>query len=292
MSEAAGHAQEPSPVEAAPETAPQMEPAAPEKGRSRLGLVLVGSAALVLVAGGAFGAYWFFIRPGATKVGGTTAGPRHRPTGSAAQAEPKITPGAPVQVRGAIPEAAGAPTGDPLAGLAGSAGLTSLGPSLDDPAMDRFVTASRAAAATEVPVSRRWEFVLPEGITVGEYADYLDELGMELAVLMDDGKIEYVAKLAQAMPTRRQGTTAAETRPYLTWQRGDLIEADRQILAKAGLEAAQRIVLHFWPQGAQDKLAQLEKAFQNRSADQIFRTRFGVRRAGAAEFYVVEQIAR
>jgi len=169
---------------------------------------------------------------------------------------------------------------------------------LADPVLERFRTAGEVRflerAGEEIPRAERWLVAFGEGVTEGEYALQLDGLQIEVGVLMPGGQIEYVSKLSLSTPVRRQGTFAQEQRLYMTWRRPDLIEADRKLLAKAGLDATDKIVLHFYPAEAEQKMAELELAFAQRPAAAIYRTRFGVRPSDAtgSEFFVVEQTAR
>lgn len=169
---------------------------------------------------------------------------------------------------------------------------------LADPVLERFRGAGQARylerPGEEIPRAERWLVTFGDGVTEGEYALQLDGLQIELAVLMPGGQIEYVSKLSLSTPVRRQGAFADEPRLYMTWQRPDLIEADRKLLAKAGLEAADKIVLHFYSAETEQKMADLELAFANRPATGVFRTRFGVRPSDAtgSEFFVVEQVPR
>lgn len=198
----------------------------------------------------------------------------------------------PVQVKAELPTGEGKVRTSLVANLDLN-GISSKGKAFDDPVMERFAAVGQSKTSDSIPPARRWEFFLPAGITVADYAEQMDAMGMELAVLMDNGQVEYVTKLLQAVPSRRQGALSAETRPYWTWQRGDLLAADREILARSGLEVGDRIILHFWPAATEANLVKLETQFQNRQPAAIYRTRFAVRQAATGyEFYVVQQTAR
>lgn len=168
---------------------------------------------------------------------------------------------------------------------------------LDDPSLEMFLNRDESGSTTDgsgvIPPSKRWRIVFPEGITERQYARQLDLLGIELGVLTDDGQIAYVSKVALPDPVTRTAPRSAETRLYMSWNRGDLAEADRVLLANAGIPAAGKITLHFYPAPVEAKLAELEKSHQGRDPAEILLTRFGVRdTAQSVEFYVLEQIPR
>lgn len=166
---------------------------------------------------------------------------------------------------------------------------------LDDRLLRRFQArgAAMTAPATELPREQRWRMHFPEGLTEGPYARQLDGAGIELGVLLGDGQIEYASSVSEDKPQRRTGTAADEPRFYMTWARGDLVKADRSLLAKAGIKADGKIVLHFYTPEAEKKLLELELAHAQRAATEVELTRFGIKRGlRNFEFYVVEQVAR
>jgi len=152
---------------------------------------------------------------------------------------------------------------------------------------------SEAGELTEIPPERRWQFVFEEGINELDYAKQLDTLGIELGVIRGDGKLDYASQVSQGEPRKREGTVPEEDRLYMTFERGDLLDADREILARAGIEAAGKIILHFYSPATEQKLATLEGAFRNQTTDKIALTRFGFRRAADRfEIVVIEQRLR
>jgi len=90
--------------------------------------------------------------------------------------------------------------------------------------------------------ARQWEVRFPEGNTLAAYARRLDFFGIELGVLLPDNKVVYASNLAKAKPDVRTGPADEEKRYYLTWRRGELQAADRELLAKAGIEIAAALV--------------------------------------------------
>lgn len=140
---------------------------------------------------------------------------------------------------------------------------------------------------------RRWELMFDKGNTLDTYARQLDFFQIELGVLLPGNQVRYVSQLSSPAPVVRDGPAEAEKRFYLTWQQGELQEADRQLLAKAGVDAGRRIILKFLPPDLEAKLAALERAHAGAKADQILRTRFGIRPQGNGyAFFVLEQTYR
>jgi hypothetical protein len=176
-----------------------------------------------------------------------------------------------------------------------TADLTALGPKLDDPSLGRVTsdTGNSDAGPTVVPRPKRWRFHFPSGLTEGQYARQLDSLGIELGVLGDDGKIQYVSELGGAEAKSRTAPRNDEERLYLTWNRGELNDADRAILQRAGVNTNDQIVLHFCPTETEDKLVALEQEFNGRKPVEIQLTLFSVKRTFRGyEVYVKEQVLR
>jgi hypothetical protein len=131
--------------------------------------------------------------------------------------------------------------------------------------------------------------------TIEVYSQQLDFFNVELAAI-GGGKntIDYASKFTQPKPDVRTGTSDKEKRRYLTWRKGPLAAADKQLLAKAGIETTGRIVLQFLPFDVEQQMAQIEAQFaKGMKMSQIRRTAFAVRGSeGKFEFYVVEQDLR
>jgi hypothetical protein len=138
---------------------------------------------------------------------------------------------------------------------------------------------------------RHWEIHFAKGNTVENYSKQLDFFGIELGALMPDNKIVYAYNLSKLKPDTRTGLAEAENRFYLSWSRGDLIEADRELFGAAGVETKDRVILRFLPTAIEDQIATLEKSYAGDKADKIEKTRFAIRRRGDGyEIYVLEQI--
>ena len=140
------------------------------------------------------------------------------------------------------------------------------------------------------PRQTAWEVRFPPGNTVETYAKQLDFFGIELGVFGAANEIIYVSKLAQERPVTRTGQRSADGRKYMTWSRGDLDQADQEILGRAGVKAEGRTIFKFLPPDTEAKLGTLERQFKNRASKDIRRTRFGVKSEGAGwAFYVIDQ---
>lgn len=137
-----------------------------------------------------------------------------------------------------------------------------------------------------------WELSFPDEISVVEYARRLDYFGIEIAAVSNQGKIEYIAQSSQPKPRKKVGTLADDPRLYIGWRQGELIAADRKLLAKAGINAQGKDLWHFFPPPTQKLMAEVERAHARREPSEIKRTRFEIRPAkkdGQYEFVVVEQ---
>ena len=136
-----------------------------------------------------------------------------------------------------------------------------------------------------------WELSFPDGLSVVEYARRLDHFGIEIAAVSSKGKIEYIAQSSQPKPRKRVGTLVDDPRLYIGWKQGELIAADRKLLAKAGINAQGKELWHFFPPATQKLMAEVERAHAKRDPKEIKRTRFEIRPAKKQEyeFVVVEQ---
>jgi hypothetical protein len=112
---------------------------------------------------------------------------------------------------------------------------------------------------------------------------------VQLGVVADE-EILYAYNLSQPVPSTSTGRRVDEKRMYMSWRSGKLQEADRELLGRAGLPTAAKIMLQFYPENTEQLLLIAEKNFKGRDAGEIRKTRFGVRQAGNAfEFYVIDQ---
>ena len=140
-----------------------------------------------------------------------------------------------------------------------------------------------------IPPHMRWEISFGDGNTLDIYARQLDTFKIELGVY-GPGRVTYARGLAQPKPEVYSKPSGEEKRLYMSWKQGRLKEADRELIARAGIAAAGKVVLQFYPDETEQKLLQLEQAFKGKDASTIRKTRFGVRAVGRGyEFYVIDQ---
>jgi hypothetical protein len=141
---------------------------------------------------------------------------------------------------------------------------------------------------------RQWEVRFGEGNTLETYARQLDFFGIELGVYpMPNNTVAYASNLASQRPETRTGPADKEERFYMTWRQGGLEQADRELLAKAGLSAQGKIIVKFIPKKLEMQLAAMEKTRAGPEANNIRTTYFGIRaERGGYAFYVSDQSYR
>ena len=173
---------------------------------------------------------------------------------------------------------------------------------LDDPAtLDRLTSgrdagtprSTRVGPGTGGDQPRRWELRFPRDNTLEAYAKQLDFFGIELGVLLPGGRVQYVYNLSQAQPDQHSGAADQENRCYLTWRRGELEQADRDLLARAKVDCQDRLILKFLPGEIEKQLSVLEQARASHSSAGAPTTVFGIKAEGNGyTFYVIEQTFR
>lgn len=143
-----------------------------------------------------------------------------------------------------------------------------------------------------IPRAQRWEIYFQDAGTLESYAKQLDFFKIELGVIGGTNQVQYAFHLSQPTPDTRVGPGSEEKRLYMTWRQGSLQQADRDLVGRAGLSAAGRLVVQFYPPDTENLLANVERNFRGLEATKIRKTRFGVRdAAGGYEFYVIDQTA-
>jgi hypothetical protein len=145
-----------------------------------------------------------------------------------------------------------------------------------------------------IPRFERWKlkFVAKN---LAAYAAQLDYYEIELAAIGGDIQgVDYAANVAAAPQTRR-GPSEGEERLYFMWTTpGPLMQYDRQLLQKAGVQLTNRQMLKFIPKNLENMLANIELEFAeangHSSVTEIAQTIFESRPAeGAYRFEVIDQ---
>lgn len=139
------------------------------------------------------------------------------------------------------------------------------------------------------PLHERWEINFPSGLTLDEYAKILSSFGIELGIY-EAGKVTYVSNFTKNPPDVRHAPSKDEKRLYMVWREGALKEADQDLVKRAGVAAAKKIVLQFYPQATEQRLLKIEREHRQVDAAKIRKTRFAVKLGPTGyEFYVVDQ---
>lgn len=144
-----------------------------------------------------------------------------------------------------------------------------------------------------LPREQRWFVKFGERTSLDEYARQLEYFDIELGALLPDGRLAYLTKMSNPVPSVKYvNSGAAESRLYMTWQGGERRTADVKLFAKANIDVhGDTIIFHFYSKLAENKLAQLELEYRNRTVKQIRRTYFAVEPdAGGYKFTVFRQI--
>lgn len=140
---------------------------------------------------------------------------------------------------------------------------------------------------------RHWELRFPRDNSLEAYAKQLDFFGIELGVLLPGNKVQYAYNLSKSQPDQRTGAANQEKRYYLTWRRGELEQADRELLARAKVDCQNRLILKFLPLEIEKQLWSLEKARAGDGSAGVPTTVFGIQPDGNGyTFYVIEQTFR
>lgn len=148
-----------------------------------------------------------------------------------------------------------------------------------------------STAAGPRPLYQRWEIRYPD-MTLDEYAQHLDDAGIELGII-GMGETKYVRNLSRPSPDVRTGKNREEKRLWLQWRKGELKEADRELLKRSGVAAGSGLIVQFYSAELEKKLLALERDYRGRNVLAISKTSFGVRKRGTRlEFYVIDQKAR
>ncbi len=130
------------------------------------------------------------------------------------------------------------------------------------------------------PTEERWVIRFAEGSSIDEYARQLDFFGIELGVLLP-GRLIFVSNMSTTPMTREVNTGNGEERLYMTWQGGGTRrEADVKLFQRAGVDASQGTIFHFYPRETEQLLMTIEQQYAGRRQQEIRRTYFVVERGG------------
>ncbi len=121
----------------------------------------------------------------------------------------------------------------------------------------------------------RWSILFNPGQTADEYARQLDALGVEVAIVSGNQML-YVSHFSQDAPVKRMSNGQGDNRLYFLWRGQGRKGSDLALLRKAGVEVGEGVIFQFYPDSAQQKLAQLEVRFKGRTPAEIRRTQFRV----------------
>jgi hypothetical protein len=136
---------------------------------------------------------------------------------------------------------------------------------------------------------RNWEVYFAKGSTLDLYAKQLDFFDIEMGVLQDSKTMIYAKGFASGKPTIRTGPPD-QKRYNLTWKSGELQQAEKEILIKAGVQVGNRVIYKFLTPKTESLLAYAEKAYAGPREKEIKKTQFGVKQEGAGfEFTVLQQ---
>lgn len=137
----------------------------------------------------------------------------------------------------------------------------------------------------------RWEIRL-NAETLAEYARQLDFFEIELGVAGGGNPaVTYVSHFTQSQPQIRTGSPQAEQRLRFMHRSGELRDADRQLVHKAGVDPAGKVVFQFYSAALHAQLLKLEHVAKGeRPIREVRLTAFGVKPVGDKyEFFVSDQ---
>ena len=141
---------------------------------------------------------------------------------------------------------------------------------------------------------QRWLIQFADSGNLKSYARQLDFFKIELGCAFKDGRIFYLKNMSTSEDVREARLSSDDKRLFMSWQGGDRVKADIDLLMKAGVkDAADGLPLHFYHPETEAMLARLELSFLGKTPDQIRKTYFQVRKSGSSyEFVVTNQKLR
>jgi hypothetical protein len=183
-----------------------------------------------------------------------------------------------------------------LESISGTSNLMGTGTGLGD-ARAAGTGGTGGGGGNLVPTWERWQVRFATN-DIAVYARQLDFFQIELgAVGGGTPEVNYARNLSQAAPAvRTEPNGKNETRLRFNYTDAIMKGLDRQLLQKAGIDAARKEPLQFYPPETAGLLAKAEQdyaAANNKRIEEVRRTVFGVRPGGGGyEFFVIEQLYR
>ncbi len=143
-----------------------------------------------------------------------------------------------------------------------------------------------------IPPHMRWEIRFPEGKSLEEYARYLDFFKIELGVLGAGSDVGLVSSLSRVPPAVRMRPRIEQAQVmFMTWRTGKLLESDKQLAQRAGLDTEGKTILQFFPYETEQLLLRLERDFRGVEAGKIRKTVYQVEAsADGFSYKVVDQV--
>jgi hypothetical protein len=203
-------------------------------------------------------------------------------------------------------ESAAAPTAESaftkttgaISGIANSLPPDLLLASVDGAAPARLIVSGSLERSTDaisrIPRHERWEIRIGAGNTSDSYTRQLDYFKIELGIIGQASDVVYLSNLSAPTPAAKTQSGAGEKRLYLIWQRGSMREADEEILARAKIQGAGKVIVHFCPEELETELVKMEDDFAKQAGvKRVRKTVFGVRpkEPEGFRFFVIEQKA-
>lgn len=141
------------------------------------------------------------------------------------------------------------------------------------------------------PNDNRWLVQFAEQGNLKVYARQLDFFGIELGLAFKDGRMFYLSNMSTTNTLRQEKVSSEDQRLFMSWQGGDRVKADRDLLRKANVpDVDDGIPLHFYPKETEAMLTRLELDYGGKQPNQIRRTYFQVEKAGNGyKFRVTQQ---
>ncbi|MDA1051305.1 MAG: hypothetical protein O3C40_12615 [Planctomycetota bacterium] len=143
-----------------------------------------------------------------------------------------------------------------------------------------------------IPRWERWEIRF-ESSSEAAYARQLDAFKIELGAAGGGKKnVDYARNLTKGKPDTYSGPGDKEQRLYMTWRGGNLQRFDQNLLRKAGVNTANRLLMQFYPEKLEDELAWIEMEYatkQKKTVQEFLKTVFELKPKGNTwEFFVAE----